>query len=81
LQKRLPEEIMRERYRYRRGMMIEPLQRVLEQVEQLTPDEQAHIAEEMQRVLEKLEASRWTELLNDPRSPALLDRLADEARA
>jgi diadenosine tetraphosphate (Ap4A) HIT family hydrolase len=62
-------------------MMIEPLQRVLEQVEQLTPDEQAHIAEEIQRVLEELEARRWTELLNDPRSPALLDRLADEARA
>jgi hypothetical protein len=62
--------------------MIEMLRQVIEQVEQLGPDKQELIAQRFQRVLEELaEERRWTELLHDPRTPALLDRLADEARA
>lgn len=62
--------------------MIEPLQRVLEQVEQLPPDDQAIIVERLQQVLEELaDEQRWRELFADPRSPELLDRLADEALA
>ena len=62
--------------------MIETLQRVLEQIEQLTPDDQAVIAERLQQVLEELaDDQRWRELFADPRSPELLDRLADEALA
>ncbi len=62
--------------------MIETLQRMLEQVEQLPPDDQAIIAERLQQVLEELaDERRWAELLNHPRSPELLDRLADEALA
>jgi hypothetical protein len=64
------------------GLMIEPLQRVFEQVEQLSPDDQAVIADRLQQVLEELAADqRWRELFADPRSPELLDRLADEAQA
>jgi hypothetical protein len=62
--------------------MIEQLQQLMQQVEQLGPDEQGVVAERFQRVLEELaEERRWTELLHDPRTPDLLDRLADEARA
>jgi hypothetical protein len=62
--------------------MIDILRQVIEQVEQLGPDEQGIIAERFQHVLEELaEERRWTELLHDPRTPDLLDRLADEARA
>jgi hypothetical protein len=62
--------------------MIEMLRQVIEQVEHLAPDEQGIIAERFQRVLEEVaEERRWTELLHDPRTPALLDRLADEARS
>ena len=62
--------------------MIEILQRVLEQVEQLPPDDQAIIAERLHQVLEELaDDQRWRELFADPRSPELLDRLADEAQA
>ena len=62
--------------------MIDTLQRVLEQVEQLSPDAQAVVAERLQQVLEELaNDQRWRELFADPRSAALLDRLADEAQA
>lgn len=62
--------------------MIEILQRVLEQVEQLPPHDQAVIAERLQQMLEELaDDQRWRELFADPRSPELLDRLADEALA
>ncbi|HEY7349464.1 MAG TPA: hypothetical protein VH599_14205 [Ktedonobacterales bacterium] len=62
--------------------MIETLQRVLEQVEQLHPDDQAIIAERLQQLLEELaDDQRWHALFADPRSPELLDRLADKAQA
>jgi hypothetical protein len=64
------------------GLMIEPLQRALEQVEQLPLDDQAVIAGRLQRMLEELaDERRWRELFADPLSPELLDRLADEALA
>ena len=62
--------------------MIELLRHVIQQVEQLDPGEQGIVAERFQRMLEELaEERRWTDLLHDPRTPALLDRLAEEARA
>ena len=62
--------------------MIETLQRVLEQVEQLPPADQAVVAERLQQVLEELaDDQRWRELFANPRGPVLLDRLADEAQA
>jgi hypothetical protein len=62
--------------------MIEPLQQVLEQVEHLNADDQAIVAARLRAILEELaDDQRWRELFADPRSPDLLDRLADEAQA
>lgn len=60
--------------------MTQRLQQLLEQVQQLEPTAQDIIAEKLAQWLEELEAEkRWNELLNDPRSEALLDRLGEEA--
>jgi hypothetical protein len=60
--------------------MIDTLRQVMEQVEQLAPDEQAILATQFQRALEELEAERdWRERLSDPRALESIDRLAEEA--
>jgi hypothetical protein len=53
--------------------------RAIEAIAKLPPQEQEAIARE---VLARIEADgRWDRLFADPRSEALLDRLADEAQA
>ena len=62
--------------------MIEPLRHVIEQVERLTPDEQATLAAQIQRYLEEMEDERgWQERFKDPRGLDALDRLIEEAIA
>jgi alpha-glucuronidase len=62
--------------------MIDTLRQVIEQVEQLGPDEQSIIAERFQRVLEELEDEReWAEIWRDPRSIEVLEQLMAEAIA
>ena len=62
--------------------MIETLRRVMQQVEQLNPDEQGVIAERFQRVLEEREDERrWGDIWRDPRSIEVLEALAAEADA
>ena len=54
------------------------LDKAISAIRQLPEAEQEAIARE---VLERIEAdARWDDLLADPRSAALLERLADEAR-
>lgn len=62
--------------------MIDALRQVIAQAEHLDPTEQDELAQKIARWLEEIEAEkRWEELLNDPRSEALLDRLGQEAHA
>ena len=62
--------------------MIDTLRQVIEQVEQLPPDEQAAIAAQFQRYLEEREAERgWQERFSDPHALDALDQLIDEAIA
>ena len=62
--------------------MTERLRQMLEQVQQLGLAEQESLADKLAVWLEELEAEkRWQELLHDPRSEALLDRLGEEAHA
>jgi hypothetical protein len=49
-------------------------------LEHLRPREHEAILDVLKQKIEELEEHRWTALLNDPRSPDLLDHLADEAR-
>src|SRR5690242_2545098 len=66
----------------REQAMIEPLREVIEQMERLTPDEQAAIAAQIQRHLEELEDERgWQERFQDPRGLDALDRMIEEAIA
>lgn len=53
------------------------LDRAISAIQKLPEAEQEEIARE---ILERIEAdTRWSVLFSDPRSEALLDRLADEA--
>jgi hypothetical protein len=62
--------------------MIDMLQKVIEQVEQRPPGEQAAIAAQFQRYLEEREAERgWQERFSDPRALDALDQLIEEAIA
>lgn len=62
--------------------MIDTLRQVIEQVEQLPPDEQAAIAAQFQHYLEEREAERgWRERFSDPQALDALDQLIDEAIA
>jgi|YelNatPaOPRAMG01_1025707.scaffolds.fasta_scaffold589335_1 hypothetical protein len=62
--------------------MIETLRQVMQQVEQLEPDEQGIIAERFRRVLEELEDERrWAGIWRDPRSIEVLENLMAEAIA
>jgi uncharacterized protein (UPF0335 family) len=62
--------------------MIEPLRQVIDQVERLTPDEQAALAAQIQRCLEELKDERgWRERFQDPRGLDALDRMIEEAIA
>ena len=62
--------------------MIDTLRQVIEQVEQLPPDEQAAIAVQFQRYLEEREVERgWRERFSDPQALDALDQLIDEAIA
>jgi hypothetical protein len=55
------------------------LEKAMQAVSRLSAEQQDAIARE---ILDRLQAdARWNDLLTDPRSPALLKRLADEARA
>lgn len=57
--------------------MIDLLKQAVEQAAQLPEDEQRHIAE---MILAEIDSDkRWEELLNDPRSEAVLERMAEEA--
>lgn len=59
--------------------MTEALKKAIELAQQQPEDEQNVIAH---LILEELQAEhRWQELFNDPRSDALLERLAAEAIA
>ena len=59
--------------------MIESLKRAFDLAEQRSEHEQRALAS---LLLEEMQAEeRWSALLTDPRSSALLDRLADEAVA
>jgi hypothetical protein len=63
-------------------MMIDTLRRVIEQVEQLAPEEQSVVAEQMQLVLDELEQERgWKERLHDPKALPALERLIERAIA
>ena len=62
--------------------MIDTLRRVMQQAEQLNPDEQGIAAVRFQRVLEELEDERrWAEIWRDPRSIEVLEDLMAEAIA
>lgn len=62
--------------------MIDTLRQVIEQVEQLPPEEQAAIAAQFQRYLEEWEAERgWQERFSDPQALDSLDHLIEEAIA
>lgn len=58
--------------------MTELLRRVVEEVEQLSPERQDAIAEAMRREIEEQE---WDALLATPESQRLLQQLATEALA
>lgn len=58
--------------------MIDLLKQAVEQAAQLPEDEQRHIAE---IILAEIDPDkRWEELLNDPRSEAVLEELVTRAR-
>ena len=62
--------------------MIDTLRQVMQQAEQLDPEEQRILAERFQRVLEELEDERrWAEIWRDPRSIEVLEDLMAEADA
>ena len=62
--------------------MIDTLRQVIQQVEQLDPDEQGIVAERFRRVLEELEDERhWADIWRDPRSIEVLEDLIAEADA
>ena len=64
-----------------RQTMIDALQRVMQQAEQLLPDEQAQLATQFQQVLDDLLADlEWERTLSSPRGLAILERLAEEAQ-
>ncbi len=58
-------------------MMTDRFRALVERVEQLPPDEQNQIAEEIEETLDNAE---WHALLADPRSEAVLDALLAEAK-
>lgn len=58
-------------------MMTERMRALVERVEQLPPEEQNYIAEEIEETLDNAE---WHALLADPRSETVLDTLIAEAK-
>ena len=60
--------------------MIETLKRVMEQAEQLEPDRQQQLAEQMQQCIDAIRADAlWDKLLRDPQKLDVLHRMAQEA--
>lgn len=58
--------------------MVDRLRAVVEQAEQLSPEEQERLAAVWE---EQLEEARWQKTLSSPESLELLDRMAAEAIA
>lgn len=58
-------------------MMTEQLKALMERIEQLPPDAQKKLAEEIEDILDDAE---WRALLSDPRSGPVLDELIAQAR-
>ena len=58
-------------------MITEHLKTLIERIEQLPPDLQAKLAEEIEDILDDAE---WHALLADPRSDAALDDLIAQAK-
>lgn len=61
--------------------MIDTLRHIMEQAEQLSPDQQQLAAERFQQVLDDLTADlAWEQTLSSPEGIAKAQKLAEEAR-
>lgn len=62
--------------------MIDTLRQVMERVEQLAPEEQRLVAEQVRELLDELEQERgWKERLHDPKALPNLEALIERAIA
>ncbi len=60
--------------------MIDTLRQVMERVEQLAPEEQRLVAEQVRELLDDLEQERgWKERLHDPKALPNLEALIERA--